>query len=129
MLAGQQEQNQDNDRLRLELDRGTVVTGVLLIAIAGLAWIEVVYQSMGMRGMEVWGPGMDMGGMMDPGMGMATTANSLWGALASALAYLCAWCGMMAAMMLPSATPMIALYGAGRRNSSQASQKSVPTAL
>jgi predicted metal-binding membrane protein len=46
-----------------------------------------------------------------------------------ATAFLVAWGVMMAAMMLPSATPMIALYGGVRRNASQTGQKGIPIAL
>jgi len=49
--------------------------------------------------------------------------------LPAALVFLIAWGVMMAAMMLPSATPMIALYGAIRRNTSGGAPAGIPTAV
>ena len=46
-----------------------------------------------------------------------------------ALAFLAAWGIMMAAMMLPSATPMIALYGALRRTAARGVPRGVSTAV
>ena len=56
-------------------------------------------------------------------MGMAATT------LAGAAAYLGAWGVMMAAMMLPSAIPMIALYGAMQRGAAQTGQRGLLAAL
>ena len=90
-----------NDSLRLERDRGTWLAGGLLIAIAALAWAAVVLQAIGIKG----APTTDVA------------------------AFLVAWGVMMTAMMLPSATPMIALYGGVRRSATQTHQKGIPTAL
>jgi len=65
----------------------------------------------------------------DMGMSMPTTAGPSGLSLAGATAFLVAWGIMMTAMMLPSATPMIALYGAVRRNLSQTGQAGIPTPL
>jgi predicted metal-binding membrane protein len=102
--------------LRLGRDRGVWLTGGLLIAIAALAWVSVVRQAMSMSGTSV-----------DAGMAGISQANVAWPV--NATAYLGAWGVMMAAMMLPSATPMIALYGAISRNSSRSGQKGASTIL
>ena len=76
-------------------DRATLVTyGVLLIVTAG-AWVHVVTAM----------PAGDMAGM---DMVMAPT-------LIDGAAYVLAWAVMMAAMMLPSALPMIGLYAATQK--------------
>src|SRR5687767_10034207 len=77
-------------------DRGTLLTGAALVAAAGVAWAGVVGSS-----------------HMAMPMGPA--------ALADALLFTGMWGVMMAAMMLPSALPMIALYGLVRRG-----QRAVP---
>ena len=48
---------------------------------------------------------------------------------ASGLGFVGAWGVMMAAMMLPSATPMIALYGVVSRNLARSGKHVAPTAL
>jgi predicted metal-binding membrane protein len=93
---------------RPRLDRATALTGAALVVVALLAWAGVLGQSAAMDG-----------GMADP-MGSP---------LADAGAFVSAWAVMMAAMMLPSATPMIALYGAVHRGSGASGQAGVPTAL
>lgn len=90
-------------------DRATFVTGAALIGFAGVAWIGVVVQSMGMP------PGMT---------GEADSAS-----LPGAAVFLTAWGVMMMAMMLPSATPMIVLYERVSRNPSQGDRHAIPTAL
>ena len=49
--------------------------------------------------------------------------------LTDGVAFLGAWGVMMTAMMLPSATPMIALYGGVRRKAAPTDQKGIPTML
>lgn len=71
-------------------DRGTLLTGAALLAVAAIAWVGVVWQSASMGG-----------AMMPAGPGT----------LADAAMFTAMWGVMMAAMMLPSAAPMIALYG------------------
>ena len=78
-------------------DRWAVGTYAALLAVAAFAWFEVVRSASAMH---------DMAGM---GMVMAPTLSSL-------AAFVAAWTVMMAAMMVPSAAPMIALYAATRRN-------------
>jgi predicted metal-binding membrane protein len=71
----------------LAYDRASLATRAVLVVIAIAAWAMLLLQ---------------------PASPMPTV-----GAV-DALAFLTAWAVMMAAMMLPSATPKIALYGAGR---------------
>ena len=79
-------------------DRAGVLTSVVLLVLAAAAWTRVLLVPMV----------DDM-----PGMGMVMTP-----AVADGLAYVAAWTIMMAAMMLPSALPMIGLYAAMQRNTS-----------
>jgi predicted metal-binding membrane protein len=79
-------------------DRAGVLTSVVLLALAAAAWARVLLVPMV----------DDM-----PGMGMVMTPTVVDG-----LAYVAAWTIMMAAMMLPSALPMIGLYAAMQRNAS-----------
>jgi len=79
-------------------DRAGVLTSVALLVLAAAAWTRVLLVPMV----------DDM-----PGMGMVMTPT-----VADGLAYVAAWTIMMAAMMLPSALPMIGLYAATQRNAS-----------
>ena len=63
--------------------------------------------------------------MGDMSMGASGGASSA----SAALAFLIAWGIMMAAMMLPSAAPMIGLYGAIQRNAGRTGQGGVATGL
>jgi predicted metal-binding membrane protein len=78
------------------------------VAIAGVAWAGVVRQNMEMQ------------------PGTTSDANAL--SLTAALVFLGAWGVMMAAMMLPSATPMIVMYDKISRSLAQR-EHVVPTAL
>jgi predicted metal-binding membrane protein len=73
-------------------DRAARVTLILLLLIAAVAWVDVIRSSLGAPDM-----------MMT--MFMPVT-------LADGLAFVASWGVMMVAMMLPSALPMIGLYGA-----------------
>ena len=88
-------------------DRVTVITSVVLLVIAAAAWVSVIRSSL---------QGDDM--MMT--MPMPATA-------ADGLAFVVGWSVMMTAMMLPSALPMISLYGAVQRGAG-ASAKGVSVA-
>jgi len=77
-------------------DRLSVLTYAALLVVAAAAWIHVVWAAVT----------DDMAGM---DMVMTPT-------VAGGLAYVGAWGVMMAAMMLPSAMPMIGLYAATQRN-------------
>jgi predicted metal-binding membrane protein len=86
----------------LRRDRAIVVAG--LLAVAAVAWIVLLH---GMAAM----PGSDMAAM--GGMGMGDMAMPMGGDVAStrhALEIGAMWAVMMAAMMLPGASPMILLY-------------------
>jgi predicted metal-binding membrane protein len=102
-----------NGNLRLSRDRGAWLTSGLLIILAALAWGAVILQATRRPG--------------DMDMTMMTTGG--WPSLASAMAYLAAWGVMMAAMMLPSAIPMIALYSVLQRRFAQTGQTGLPTVL
>jgi len=104
---------------KLGRDRGAVLTTGLLIALAALAWVGVIHESMRMQDSS----------LMEQEMGMAMSVASSQNMLVEGSAFLLAWGVMMAAMMLPSATPMIALYGTVRWTFSQKGQKAIPTAL
>lgn len=92
--------------------RGTLLTGAVLLCVAIAAWAHVVQQAAVMGQMGMVSPG---------GTGMVS--------LADAAVFLTAWGVMMAAMMLPSAVPMIALYRTVSRNQSQAGRPVVTTTL
>lgn len=89
----------------LRRDPATLVAAALLVVLTVIAWLVLL----GLIGL-----GMDM--QMD-------------GVLAGAPAYLVAWGVMMAAMMLPSATPMLAFYAGVRRNAMAAGQPGPHTAV
>lgn len=95
----------------------TLVTGAALLIVAGLSWLLVIRQASEMPGMS----------MEAPGMAMAEGSSS--SILTEATAYLVAWGVMMAAMMLPSATPMITLYGTIHRKRTQSRDAGVSVAL
>jgi predicted metal-binding membrane protein len=78
-------------------NRAALLTYAALLTLTAAAWVWMLRSPMG---------GDDMAGMQ---MLMAPTARD-------AVAYVVAWAVMMAAMMLPSAMPMIALYAATQRN-------------
>lgn len=78
-------------------DRASILASVLLLVIAAASWVHVLFSPMAMDDMA--------------GMEMAMTPTAVDG-----LAYVAAWAVMMAAMMLPSALPMIGLYAATQRN-------------
>jgi predicted metal-binding membrane protein len=90
-------------------DRVTILTSVALLLIAAAAWVSVVRSSL---------QGDDM--MMT--MPMPAT-------VADGLAFVVSWGVMMTAMMLPSALPMISLYGATRRRPAGAATRGVPVAV
>src|SRR5215470_17771667 len=93
-------------------DRAALLTGALLIATAAVSWVALIRQG-NMGSMDVQ-PSMNgaMNGGMDQGMGVPALLSPL-----GAAAFLAAWGVMMAAMMLPGATPLISLYAAVQRRS------------
>jgi predicted metal-binding membrane protein len=78
-------------------ERSTVLTYALLLITAAVAWVAVFRSTMVMDDMA--------------GMDMAMTPT-----VSDGILFMVAWTVMMAAMMLPSAAPMIALYAATQRN-------------
>lgn len=90
-------------------DRVTVITSVVLLAIAALAWLDVFRVALGEPDM-----------MMT--MFMPVT-------IADAVGFVVGWGVMMTAMMLPSALPMIRLYGATQRREAAAPASGVPVAI
>ncbi|HEV8473420.1 MAG TPA: DUF2182 domain-containing protein [Methylomirabilota bacterium] len=78
-------------------DRAAALTAALLLVVAAAAWAQLLLAPMAMD---------DMGGAA---MVMAPT-------ISDGATYVAAWAVMMAAMMLPSALPMIGLYAATQRN-------------
>jgi predicted metal-binding membrane protein len=90
-------------------DRVTVLTSAVLLLIAAAAWVSVIASSAG-------GPDMMMT------MPMPAT-------FADGLAFVASWAIMMTAMMLPSALPMIALYGAVHRGEAGQAVGGVPVAV
>jgi len=105
-----------------EVSSGHAIQGVstwltysVLLILAGLAWITLVFQ-----------PGAPS---VEPGMDMAPVNSSFPRfTLLEGGKFLVNWGVMMAAMMLPSALPMLALYGATRPNFLRKGQKAIPTA-
>ena len=93
-------------------DRTAVLTGALLIAIAAVSWVVLIHQG-NMTGMS---DRPSTSGATNSGMDMGTGASALFSPLGAA-AFLAAWGVMMAAMMLPTATPLISLYAAVQRRS------------
>src|SRR5215467_13391350 len=92
--ASERQPNGDGGSLSPARSREALLTGSLLIAIAALAWVGVVSQAAQMQATS--GADMDM----------AMSSNQNSGLVPDIATYLIAWGVMMAAMMLPSATPM-----------------------
>src|SRR5262249_19285334 len=90
-------------------DRTSAITSLVLLLLAALAWIDVIRSSLGAPDM-----------MMT--MFMPIT-------ISDALAFVLSWGVMMTAMMLPSALPMIGLYGATQRRQAGTMPKGVPVAV
>ena len=107
---------------RLGRERGTTITVLAVIGLSIVAWVVVIADAM-----RAGSTSMDSasGTMGDMSMG----ASDGTGSAAAALAFLTAWGVMMAAMMLPSAAPMIGLYGAIHRNADRSGQRGIATGL
>ena len=95
-----------------------IVAGLLLL-VAALAWAFTVHQAMLMDEMEaaMW---------RDMNMSMNGMAPS-WTAIDAALLF-AMWSAMMAAMMVPGASPMVAAFATINRRRRQRSAPYVPTA-
>ncbi len=86
-----------------------------LLLVAALAWLGVLLQSNSMAGPA----------RSEAGIGMSGSAGGF--DLAGAISFLAAWTVMMAAMMLPSAAPMLVMYGSLSRNFARSGQQGLPT--
>lgn len=96
-----------------------------LIVLTAAAWALTLYQTFSMdmpMGIAVRGGMEGMKGMA--GMAMAGIAADGW-SLAGVAAFLAVWTVMMAAMMLPAATPMIFMFAAAQARRGR--QVAVPT--
>lgn len=95
------------------------IIGGALAGIAAIAWAYMIYEA---RGMSLSGVckclGLEMGG----------TALADWSA-GSLLPLFLMWAGMMVAMMLPSATPMILTFAAVSRNRRRQERPYVPVTI
>lgn len=94
-------------RARLPADRAALGAGTALLAIAGAAWLTVARSS---AGMSMHGPGAD------PSLREGLLFTWMWGV-------------MMAAMMLPSAAPMILLYRTVSRRLATQGERVIPAWL
>ena len=90
-------------------DRTIFVTWLVLLAVTAAAWVHVILTA---------GPMSDH--MTMEGMSLGVRDG---------MAFVVAWGVMMAAMMLPSALPMIALYGAMQRKAGTGAASGAPLAL
>lgn len=100
--------------------RDRVVVAVLLVAVTGLAWAFLWHQAAVMAE-------MDAAMMRD----MAMTMNEMpasWSAVDAALVF-AMWTVMMAAMMVPAASPMVAAFAAINRRRRERAAPAVPTAV
>jgi predicted metal-binding membrane protein len=110
MLGGpSRESAPDTAALRVG-DRASLLTSALLLVLAVAAWARVLLTPMSAEDVA--------------GMSMTMTPTVVDG-----LAYVTAWAVMMAAMMLPSALPMIGLYAATQRSRAGPGGRVVPVVL
>jgi predicted metal-binding membrane protein len=100
--------------------RDKIVALALVMLVAGLAWAFTVHQAMRMDEMEaaMW---RDMNMSMN---GMDRSWTSVDAALILAM-----WSAMMAAMMVPGASPMITAFATINRRRRERSASYVPTAV
>jgi predicted metal-binding membrane protein len=148
MLDNKSQPKLGNQSLNLWQNPETLLTGGLLIVVTIVAWAVVILQAaqmQNMSGSQSDMPDTNSSSMVDPMAGMAmtdssntansppdkapftsNTSNSLSMALVDAAGYLIAWGVMMAAMMLPSAAPMIVLYGTVKSKFSLTGQRGIP---
>jgi predicted metal-binding membrane protein len=90
---------------------------VVLLALSAVSWVVVIWQSGTMR---TAGDGM-AGGMANGAAGLTMGM--------SAPIFLAIWVVMMAAMMLPSAAPMILMFDAIQAGRSRQGRSTVPTGI
>jgi predicted metal-binding membrane protein len=107
---------------RLGWDRISLFTAAAVVGLGILAWVGVVADAS-----MVGTPGANMATNTMDDMPMSSAGPGL--SILAATAFLVSWTVMMAAMMLPSAAPMVALYGAIHRHSDRTGQAGVSTVL
>ena len=110
MLAGGPSESAPDPGAASGRDHVTLLTLMLLLVITVAAWAHVLSSPMSDDDMA--------------GMSMAMTPTLVGG-----LAYVAAWAVMMAAMMLPSALPMIGLFAATQRNAAGPADRAALVAL
>ena len=108
MLASDRPRPAPPDPHVLVRDPTVRITSTVLLLIAAVAWADVIRSSRA-------APDMMMTMFMPPTM-------------ADALVFVAGWGVMMAAMMLPSALPMIRLYGATLRGHAATAPRALPIA-
>jgi predicted metal-binding membrane protein len=95
------------------------IIGVALATIAAAAWAYMIHEAHGMK----------MTGVCEClGMQMSGSANA-GSSAGTMLPLFLMWAGMMVAMMLPSATPMILTFAAVSRNRRQQEKPYVPVTI
>jgi predicted metal-binding membrane protein len=105
------------------LRRERLVLAVLLAAVVGLAWVWLLLGAgIGMSALPVSGDHA-MGGMAH-----AMMQPAVWTPGYAALMF-AMWWVMMAAMMLPSATPMLLLFARVHRGERAGGRSYVPTGI
>src|SRR3989442_4112567 len=110
MLAGGPSESAPDPGAASGRDHVTLLTLMLLLVITVAAWAHVLSSPMSDDHLA--------------GMSMAMTPTLVGG-----LAYVAAWAVMMAAMMLPSALPMIGLFAATQRNAAGPADRAALVAL
>jgi len=106
------------------LHREYVAVLAMLALLTVVAWVLTLAQMQGMAAMGHAPSGMEQDAMAGP-MGMAGAAGPDPGV--RLLLYLGMWTSMMAAMMLPSAAPMILMFGTVYRTKRERGGAFVPT--
>jgi predicted metal-binding membrane protein len=101
------------------LERERWIIGAALIAIAAAAWAYMIHEA---RGMNLRGVCHCLGMPMGDAAGGAWSAGSL-------LPLYLMWAGMMVAMMLPSAMPMILTFAAVSRKRREQQRPYVPVGV
>ena len=101
------------------LDRERLIIGIALAAITAAAWAYMIHEARG----------MDLGGVCHClGMVMGGAAAADW-SLGSLLPLFLMWAGMMVAMMLPSAMPMILTFASVTRKGRSQRRPYVPVGV
>jgi predicted metal-binding membrane protein len=101
------------------LHRERWIIGAALAGIAAIAWAYMIHEA---QGMNVRGVCECLGLQMSGTTGAGWSASSL-------LPLFLMWTGMMVAMMLPSATPMILTFAAVSRNRRRQQRPYVPVTI